>query len=84
MDGVSLLVLLQNLLALMNGEEVQPSSLPWPSLRTIVGLTERPGYQTVNSVDKQADPPGDAEKAAPPALRVSHVDFSEKETSALL
>ena len=84
MDGVSLLVLLQNLLALMNGEQVQPSSLPWPSLRTIVGLPERPGYRTVHSMNKQADPPGDTERAAPPALRVSHVDLSEKETSALL
>ena len=81
MDGVSLLVLLQDLLALMNGEEVHPSSLPWPSLRTIVGLPERPGYRTKN---QQAHPPGDAVAAAPPALRVVHLDLSPEESSALL
>ena len=81
MDGVSLLVLLQDLLALMNGEEVHPSSLPWPSLRTIVGLPERPGYRTMN---QQAHPPGDAVAAAPPALRVVHLDLSLEESSALL
>ena len=84
MDGISLLVLLQDLLALMNAEQVQPSPLAWPSLRSVVGVPNRPGYRTVRSMEKQTDPPSDAEQAAPPALRVSHVDLSEEETSALL
>ncbi len=84
MDGISLLVLLQNLLALMNREQVQPSPLAWPSLRSVVGVPNRPGYRTARSMKQETDPPSDAAEAPPPVLRVFHVDLSENETSSLL
>ncbi len=84
LDGVSILVLLQDLLALMNSEEVQPGLPGWPSLRTVVGLPARPGYRSMKALDEPTGSSSTSADASPTLLHVSHMDFSETESSALL
>ncbi len=86
MDGRSGLVLLQDLFALRNGEQVQADPSVWPSLRTVVGVPERSGYRAEKPMSRPATPMHAAEAEAPPEsiLHVSHVSLSERETSALL
>ncbi len=84
MDGSSILALLQELLALVNGEQVQPSLPGWPSLRTVVGSPERAGYRSSQAAGKGIEVSDSVEKPPAPALQVAHLSLSEEETSALL